>query len=548
MSNRSRHQDKSQSHEPMDQLSERDDLIMDEMLDGFIRKRDVDYLDESHMIHYVLRDNNVMEQDVGIMIGLKYYTNYTLFTGYNLLAGPVNIILDHAFLIWIALMTRFVHLVIDLGPFSRRALLKNITTCLLGVHLFEQYLRRISMNRSLESSRTLIYATLLTFALLANFNQRSKGASSNRIAKGDLSKTPKKSIAGNCIIVFAPLLINEYYIHVLRKQHHNYLRGILMTLAMKVVSQLYSTKHSKSDGLISNLTYLLHPASCISGLWHTKLETRSEIETFSMEIWRFSRQIYRFVMTFIRTFFVLVISTNMSELIYLVDSAASSSHIKLVSEMYLIAQEFRFSHYFSCLLFKSLFNMWEEPHLKEVEKLKPCEITNVEWPRSLLQVVTSWNIPMHIWLKDYVFKPIRQRTSTASAIFFTYLISSLLHGFKFHIWMVLLTLGLLTWIEYHLRLRLATKYSACILAQECRYTLDKKCTRGHKYTVHYSPMVRSFNFSFKILAMTHLAYLGYIFLGNTDEANYQDVIRLWSELSFFGHFLAAGTYIISLFV
>lgn len=31
---------------------------------------------------------------------------------------------------------------------------------------------------------------------------------------------------------------------------------------------------------------------------------------------------------------------------------------------------------------------------------------NIEVPRSLVEVVVSWNLPMHRWLKQYVFKQV----------------------------------------------------------------------------------------------------------------------------------------------
>ena len=75
---------------------------------------------------------------------------------------------------------------------------------------------------------------------------------------------------------------------------------------------------------------------------------------------------------------------------------------------------------------------------------KPWQI---EFPRSLVDVVVAWNIPMHQWLKCYVFqlfinnnnnrKKYRSNFNHNSkknyynniflAIFFTYFISSYLH-------------------------------------------------------------------------------------------------------------------------
>ena len=33
---------------------------------------------------------------------------------------------------------------------------------------------------------------------------------------------------------------------------------------------------------------------------------------------------------------------------------------------------------------------------------------NIEVPRSLVEIVVSWNVPMHAWLKKYVFKQARK--------------------------------------------------------------------------------------------------------------------------------------------
>lgn len=64
-----------------------------------------------------------------------------------------------------------------------------------------------------------------------------------------------------------------------------------------------------------------------------------------------------------------------------------------------------------------------------------------QFPRSLLNVVTNWNIPMHQWLKTYVFKKMRPHFGAFVAILTTYVASSLLHGLNFQLAAVLLSLG-----------------------------------------------------------------------------------------------------------
>ena len=41
-------------------------------------------------------------------------------------------------------------------------------------------------------------------------------------------------------------------------------------------------------------------------------------------------------------------------------------------------------------------------------------------PRSLVEVVVSWNLPMHRWLKQYVFKQTRSRLGPGAAVMMTY--------------------------------------------------------------------------------------------------------------------------------
>ena len=62
-------------------------------------------------------------------------------------------------------------------------------------------------------------------------------------------------------------------------------------------------------------------------------------------------------------------------------------------------------------------------------------------PRSLVEVVTSWNLSMHKWLKNYVFRITRPKFGTFAAILLTYIASALLHGLNFQLAAVLLSLG-----------------------------------------------------------------------------------------------------------
>ncbi|KFM71392.1 Protein-cysteine N-palmitoyltransferase porcupine, partial [Stegodyphus mimosarum] len=65
---------------------------------------------------------------------------------------------------------------------------------------------------------------------------------------------------------------------------------------------------------------------------------------------------------------------------------------------------------------------------------------DIEVPRSLVEVVIWWNVPMHFWLKTYVFKTARP-LGDFIAILLTYAASSFLHGLNFQLAAVLLSLG-----------------------------------------------------------------------------------------------------------
>jgi porcupine-like protein len=86
------------------------------------------------------------------------------------------------------------------------------------------------------------------------------------------------------------------------------------------------------------------------------------------------------------------------------------------------------------------------------------------------------------------------------AVFLTFLVSSMLHGMNFGLTVVLLSLGLYTYVEHTLREKLASVFDACIRSRKC--PLDCQ----HKYKSDQI-MVSAVNFGFGVWAYFHLAYL-----------------------------------------
>ncbi|XP_069799253.1 protein-serine O-palmitoleoyltransferase porcupine isoform X1 [Dendropsophus ebraccatus] len=165
---------------------------------------------------------------------------------------------------------------------------------------------------------------------------------------------------------------------------------------------------------------------------------------------------------------------------------------------------------------------------------------NVEIPRSMVDVVTSWNLPMSRWLHTYVFKN-ALKLGTFHAIIVTYAASALLHGLSFHLAAVLLSLGFITYVEHVLRKRLAEVFSACILSKKC----SPSCAHRNKKGV----IVFLLNALFGVMAIFQLTYLGSLFDTDSEESSEEEgygmahTINKWSELSWAGHWLTFGCWV-----
>ncbi|KAG9465641.1 hypothetical protein GDO78_017970 [Eleutherodactylus coqui] len=165
---------------------------------------------------------------------------------------------------------------------------------------------------------------------------------------------------------------------------------------------------------------------------------------------------------------------------------------------------------------------------------------NVEIPRSMVDVVTSWNLPMSRWMHTYVFKN-ALKLGTFHAIIVTYAASALLHGLSFHLAAVLLSLGFITYVEHVLRRRLAEIFSACILSKRC----SPSCAHRSKGGL----LVYLFNALFGILAVFQLTYLGSLFDTDSEDTSEEEgygmahTVAKWSELGWAGHWLTFGCWV-----
>ncbi|GAB1302627.1 Protein-serine O-palmitoleoyltransferase porcupine [Apodemus speciosus] len=187
------------------------------------------------------------------------------------------------------------------------------------------------------------------------------------------------------------------------------------------------------------------------------------------------------------------------------------------------AVSFHFSNYFVGFLSEATATLAGAGFTEEKDHLE-WDLTvsrplNVELPRSMVEVVTSWNLPMSYWLNNYVFKN-ALRLGTFSAVLVTYAASALLHGFSFHLAAVLLSLAFITYVEHD-------------------------CSHRHRLGLG----VRALNLLFGALAIFHLAYLGSLFDVDVDDTTEEQgygmayTVHKWSELGWASHWVTFGCWI-----
>uniref|UniRef100_A0A3B4VM20 Porcupine O-acyltransferase n=1 Tax=Seriola dumerili TaxID=41447 RepID=A0A3B4VM20_SERDU len=198
---------------------------------------------------------------------------------------------------------------------------------------------------------------------------------------------------------------------------------------------------------------------------------------------------------------------------------------------------FHFSNYFVGYFSETTTTLAGAGFTEEKENLKwdmtVSKPLNIEFPRSMVEVVTSWNLPMSRFLHTYVFKS-ALKFGTFSAVMVTYTASALLHGLSFHLGAVLISLGFITYIEHVLRKRLAAIFNACILSKKCQ----PNCTHQNKKEL----WVYMINIAFSALAILHLTYLGSVFSSSDDITHH--TIQKWSELSWTSHWVTFGCWIL----
>lgn len=267
-------------------------------------------------------------------------------------------------------------------------------------------------------------------------------------------------------------------------------------MAMKVISiaiDMDVKQIPRVPSILYFAGYCLSPSTVIFGPWisyNSYLKLLHNSQTVQDWWW-----IPKSLVAFLIGLMFLTLSTCWTHYIF---DESFLEHSSQWVPAYRDALSYRSSHYFVSFLSGATCTI-----AGVSSSIRVAEPQHIELPRSLVEVVTHWNIPMHFWLKTYVFKVFRCYGNFV-AIIATYAASSLLHGLNFQLAAVLLSLGLYTYVEHVLRQKLSRVYSSCIQARQCRH----EC--GHVHKRSHSG-VRLTNLAFGALALVHLTYLGLMF-------------------------------------
>nr|XP_046253288.1 protein-serine O-palmitoleoyltransferase porcupine-like isoform X2 [Scatophagus argus] len=330
------------------------------------------------------------------------------------------------------------------------------------------------------------------------------------------------------VVILIYLFVGE--LHLIDSVTWYKIRGSQMVVAMKAISLAFDLDRgavSSFPSLAEFLGYVLFVGTIIFGPWISFSSYKDTVEGRKLSwLWLQSSSI-----SLLKSQICLLVSTCIAPYLFILFIPIQGNTV---------TQNNYFVGHLSegtSMLAGAGFTEEKDNIMWDMSVVKPL---SVEMPRSMVLVVTSWNIPMSQWLKTYVFKS-TMKLGTFPAILVTYAASALLHGLSFHLGAVLLSLGFITYVEHVLRKKLASIFSACILSRPCA----SDC--GHQHKKEYWVML--LNLVFSLLAIFHLTYLGSMFDPGVDEQEVEEgyaaiqTIHRWSELNWASHWVAFACWV-----
>uniref|UniRef100_UPI00398F8B12 protein-serine O-palmitoleoyltransferase porcupine-like isoform X2 n=1 Tax=Pristiophorus japonicus TaxID=55135 RepID=UPI00398F8B12 len=349
------------------------------------------------------------------------------------------------------------------------------------------------------------------------------------------------------ITILIYLLMGE--MHMVDTVSWHKMRGAQMIVAMKAISLGFDLDQGSVGAMpspIAFMGYIYFVGTVIFGPWVSFSGYLQAVESKKMDFGWFMKV----SLSMVKSLICLVISTCVAPYLfpYFIpvygDKLLKRGSMVRWLRAYESAVSFHFSNYFVGFLSETTATLAGAGYTEEKDHVKWDLVVSRPWkvelPRSMVEVVTNWNMPMSRWLNTYVFKS-ALTLGTFPAILVTYAASALLHGLSFHLGAVLFSLGFITYVEHVLRKKLAAIFGACILSRRC----PTNCSHHNKTNVG----VRLANVLFGLLSIFYLTYLGSFFDIDVEEEveeqgyGMSPTILKWQELGWAGHWTTFGLWV-----
>ncbi|CAD5235233.1 unnamed protein product [Bursaphelenchus xylophilus] len=290
------------------------------------------------------------------------------------------------------------------------------------------------------------------------------------------------------------------------------IRGVIMIMCMKLISLTFD---DLNPSMFENLAFVFNPSTVIFGPF-------IRLDQFRENFIRPNTTVKSLILVPIYSliaFFFVFYSTCLTDFI--------PTDPQILGD-FATAQSFRFSHFFVCYLSLTTALLGGFSFNFQV-----AGALQVEWPRSMGQVVVHWNYPMHQFLHQYVFRRVLS-SGYALAMLASFAMSSILHGLNFQLSAVLTSLAFYAYVESIFRRKLSNFLGVCAMDRKC----PEKCPHTHKEN---SFQALAINLIFTFLNIYHLIYLGMPFDGTLQETGYSfsHTISHWSRWNFSSHLIAS---------
>nr|XP_014350158.1 PREDICTED: protein-serine O-palmitoleoyltransferase porcupine [Latimeria chalumnae] len=350
------------------------------------------------------------------------------------------------------------------------------------------------------------------------------------------------------VAILIYLLMGE--MHMVDTVSWHKMRGAQMIVAMKAISLGFDLDRGDVAVVpspVQFMGYIYFVGTVIFGPWISFNSYLQALETRKMSLSWFLKVCFSLA----RSLLCLVVSTCVAPYLFPYFIPIYGERLlrkkKKRKARWLQAYEnavsFHFSNYFVGYLSETTATLAGTGFTLEKDNLKwdlrVSKPLNVEVPRSMVEVVTSWNLPMSCWLNTYVFKS-ALKLGTFPAILVTYAASALLHfpGYEITFFSLTSPFSLFSAppsLPLVLRKRLSVIFNACMMSRRC----PPDCSHQNKTNL----WVRLANLAFGCLSAFHLAYLGSMFdvdaEDSVEEQGYgmSHTIRKWSELGWASHWV-----------